>query len=718
MAEKKSRSSNSNSSKSTGRPSNSEPKVQTFSKFQGCNFELAARQFESWEGEDDQTDLEMNFLVLQNNAKVESNQTIQTRQNLVTLFTAPEGTRHTDIATLINDELYIACEDKNIYYGTLGGELNNTVVINDIDGETRDNTWTFLGYAEDQLVGMTAGKQLWTGAYGTHTIENARTIPTPPALTFSQLTARGSLTISSTLTDECPFRITLRYTHLNKFGPTLASDPLTFYASKPTTEWSGAAFVSISGTAPTGYNIVAVELYYTEDEYQDPAFLGRVDMRQQSDGSRDGGSWTYNWVGYLFDTSMWTLANLSLPTENYTSGVPASKMAQHDGRLYFWGGEPDYRLWIGGNPGNTFSVSTGVGGGFADIEPGSGQAIRVVPKYKTYNGASIVTMLCDNPNSSKEQRHNLVENNITLSNEQSTKGWQSEKVNGTVGCKSYYGAGVWADGLYAVSRYGLALTTLTMEYNSQLRVNYVSDAIKPVFTQQDGTQLDAAVLLCVDDILYMTFGAGSGNEGNLDNIVFCYDINLKAWWSYSLDVDEPILNMINIDHEANREGIGIITPGHVFLLPTTKDDSPDTLPTFDVLLETAELSTTKPSQGMQHLSQLEFRFDYFIGDLTIEVHMIDRFGRPIIGEKYIISSDEVIYNCIEYIRVDKKCEYYKLVIKGKANFRLTHFMAKTYPIPARMGMSWGFDSRQSMNGSGDIRGYFKSYNDIRRAIIP
>lgn len=716
MAEKKS-SSRKQPSTGQGKTPNSEPKVQVFSKFQGCNFQMASRQFDSWEGENDQTDLEMTYVVLQNNACVTPNQTIESRQNIELLFSAPEGTHHTDIATLVNDEFYIACEDGNVHYGTIGRSLDNTVLIRDIDSETRDNTWTYLGYAEDQLVGMTAGKQLWTGAFGTHTLENARTIPTPPALTFSQLTARGSLSISSTLTTACPFRITLRYTHLNKYGPTLASAPLTFYASKPTTEWSGAAYLTIQGTAPTGYAIKAVELYYTEDEYQDHAFLARVDMQPQTDGTFNGGTWRYNWTGYLFDTSMWTIANLQVPDENYTSGVPASKMVQHDGRLYFWGGEPAYRLWIGGNPGNTFSVSTGTGGGFADVEPGSGQDIRVVPKWKTNSGASIVTMLCDNPNSTKEQRHNLVENNLTLSSEQSAKGWQTEKVNGTVGCKSFYGAGVWADGLYAVSRYGLSVTTLVQEYNTQLRVNYVSDAIEPVFTQQYGTQLSNAVLLCVNDIIYMAFGADSGNDGNLDNILFCYDINTKSWWSYSLDIDEPILNMINIDHEANREGIGIITPGHVYLLPTTRDNDLDTKPTFDVLIETGELTTTKPTNGMQHLTQLEFRFDYFYGDLDVEIHTIDRFGRPMVTLKHI-KYDDVQYNLSECIRMDLKVESYKIVLKGKANFRLTHFMAYLYPMPQRQGIWNGFDARQSMNGNGDIRGYFRNYNEIRRAIIP
>lgn len=697
-----------------GKKTNNEPRIQIFKDFSGCNFQMSPRNFDHMFDEDDQTDLQMNYVVIQNNAHITPNKTIETRQNIETLFTAPDGLEFTGISQLIGNELYIATNDSNIQYGKLGEDLAGTVTINDIDEEERDNSWTHLSYADDKLVGMTAGLQLWTGELGTYTIENARTIPTPAALNFSQLKAMGSLTISPSLTTDHPFRISLRYTLLNKYGPTLPSPPITFFANKTTVEWSASAFLNITGTAPDKYAIVAVELYYTEDEYQDPAFLARVDMQSDANGVRDGGAWVFNWTGYLFDTSMWTIANLTAPTENYTAGVPASKMDQHDGRLYFWGGEPSYRLWVGGNPGNLFSVSTGVGGGFADAEPGTGQSIKVVKKFKTQGGAAIVTMLCDNLNSNREHRFNLVENNITLSNEQSAKGYKTEKIAGTVGCKSFYGAGVWADGLYAVSRYGLALTTLVTEYNNQLRVVYVSDPISPVFIEQYGNQLDHSILLCVNDIIYMAFGKPNGD---LDNILFCYDIDRKAWWTYTVDVNEPILNMINIDYEGSREGIGIITPQNVYLLPTTKLNPLDTIPTFEVLIETAELGTSIPLQNMHHLTQLEFRFDYFIGDLSIDLICIDQFGRKLITTKNI-SHDTVQNNLVEYMRVDQKVMSYKLVIKGEANFRLTHWMAKVYPMSSRVGLVWGFDDRQSHNSEGDIHRYFKCYNDLRKAIIP
>lgn len=719
-----------------GRTANTEPRLQVFRQFGGCNFQLSPRDFdysfnhEAYDEHPTQTDLMMNQVVVQNNARITPTFTIETRQNLKTLFDAPAGRKFTGVATLIGSRIFAATvtdpagdvtslTNNRIYHANIGdatkGVFTEYVAATDLDGTLRDNTWTYLGYADDKLVGMTKGKQIWTGALSDYTGEdpftltNAKEVDTPTALTFASLTKKGSLEISAAITPTCPFRISIRHTYLNKYGPTLPSAALTFYASKPTTEWSTAAYVQISSTAPTGYAIEAVELYYTEGDYQTAAFLGRVNFSGQ-----DGGAWSYNWTGYLFDPSMLAVANLSLPTQNYTSGVPASRMEVIDGQLYFWGGTPGYRVWIGGNPGNRFSVSTGTGGGFVDCDPGRGNVVREVLKYKTQQGAAIVTMLADNENSQQEHRFNLIETNISLSNEQPIKGWSAEKVAGAVGCKSYYGAKVAGDGLYAVSRYGLAITTLTMEYNSQIKIEYISDAIEPVFLQQYGNQLDKAVLFTVNDIIYMAFGSPNGD---LDNVIFCYDMALKTWWTYTLDVDEPILNMIHIDHEDKREGIGIITADNIYLLPTTRLDPHTLLPNHEVLIETAELSTVQPLQSMAHLTQLEFRFDYFIGELDIDVIMVDQFGRTIHNHKKVNHST-LQHQLSEYMRIDKVVESYKIIMKGKANMRLTHFISKNYPKSNRIGSVYGFDTRQSHSSSGSIFRTFNSYNDLRNAIIP
>lgn len=700
-----------------GRNANSEPRIQMFRDFGGCNFELSPHDFTlgSDLSRDNQSDLQMNYVVIQNNASVTSNKTIETRNNIVKLFDAPEGKRFTDAAILIADELYVATDDGEIAYASLdgedvGGEMQGTVTLDNQTGS--EHTWESLGYYDDKLIGATSQNELWMGDVSLHTIANAREVPNPSALTIgANLVAKGSLAISATMTDACPFRTDVAYSYVNKYGPTMVSDRLTFYSNYPVDEWHAGCYLQIKGTIPSGYGIKAVELYYSADNAYSLLFMGRTDVAPTAS------TWSFNWLGYLDATSMWPMANLLSPTENYTKGVPASRMCSIDGRMYFWGSEEaPYRLYIGGNPGNLFSISPGTGGGFVDIEPGTGQEIRYVDKYKTQSGSSIVTMLCDSKNSMREQRFNLVENTITISNEQNMKSWQAEQVAGAVGCKSFHGAKVCEDGLYSVSRYGLALTTMTMEYNSQIRANYVSDQIKPVFTDtiELGRRLRNAILLEADGIIYLAFGT---DTDSIDNILFCYDIDLKSWWTYTLDIDEPIIDMLHIDYEGQREGIGIVTENSVYMLPTTQNDSADDPAKFDFIIETGELSTQTPNQGWFHLSQIELRFDRFIGDMDVDLVGIDQFGRRVEVHRSI-SHPEAVYDDAEHMRVDLKLRSYKLVMSGRANFRMSHFMAKLYTLSNKVGLVCGFDDRMSVHSSGDIHPTFKTYNDVRKAIIP
>lgn len=698
-----------------GRTANSEPRVQVFKQFNGCNFQNSPRDFTLGIDLDskEQSDLAMNYVVIQNNVDVAANQTFETRNNLVELFRPPEGVSFTDASVLIGSEMYIAADDGSVLYGQVGTDvdLSSTVELDNNTGS--GHSWESLDYYDDKLIGATAENELWMGAVSDHEISNALEVPDPAALTMSNLAARGSLRINQTMTQDCAFRTDIAFTYVNKYGPTKCSDYLTFYSSVPADEWHAGCYLNIHGSIPQGYDIKAVELYYSADNASNMIFLGRTDVTEIAT------EWSFNWLGYLDATSMWPMGNLIAPTENYTKGVPVSRMCNIDGRMYFWGSsEMPYRLYIGGNPGNLFSVSPGTGGGFVDVEPGTGQEIRYVDKYKTQSGASIVTMLCDSRNSTNEQRFNLVENSITISNEQNMKSWQAEQIAGAVGCKSYHGAKVCEDGLYSVSRYGLALTTMTMEYNSQIRTNYVSDPIKPVFvdTEDLGRRLKDAVLLEVDGIIYLAFGNNDGQE-DIDNVLFCYDIDLKAWWTYTLDIDETIIDMLHIDYEGYQEGIGIVTPKHVYLLPTTQNDDPSELATFDFLIETGELSTQQPQQQWTHVSQLEFRFDWFVGDMDVDLVGIDQFGRRVKTHKHI-SHDTTVFDDAEYMRVDLKLQAYKLVFSGRANFRMTHWMTKLYTMSSKVGLVWGFDDRQTFRKDGDIYPTFKSYNDIRKAIIP
>ena len=693
-----------------GRKANSEPRLQVFKEFGGCNFELSPRDFTLGKDVDqEQSDLQMNYVVVQNNAGITSNKTIETRNNLVKLFDAPTGRKFTDACLLVGGEFYIGLDNGDLKYASLGANSFSNVALTDNSDTHPGHHWKALAYADDKLIGTTSENQLWTGEITSHSIANARKVPNPSALTMSNLASKGSLSITAAMDNDHPYRVAVAYSYINKYGPTVHSDQITFYANYPVDEWHGGRFLTISGTAATGYAIEAVEFYYTTGNSSSLLFAGRTDI-----AGRNGGAWSFDWFGYVDATSMWPVANLIAPTENYTEGVKASRVTCIDSRMYFWGdnNEPQ-RLYIGGNSGNLFSISPGTGGGFGDVEPGSGQDIRVVTKYKTQSGASIITMLCNSKNTQMEQRFNLVENTVSLSNEQNMKSWQAEQVAGAVGCKSYNGAVVCEDGLYSMSRYGLALTTMTMEYNSQIRTNYVSDAIKPVFTDKNRNLLQNSVVLECDGVIYVAFGK---DDIELDDILFCYDIDLKAWWTVNLDIDEAILNMFHVDYEGYREGIGIITEKHVYLLPLTKDDAPTLASTFDTVIQTGELSITQPQQNWFYLSQLEFRFDHFLGSVRVELTGIDQFGRKVSTVKNI-SHNSAQYDLAEYMRVDLRLQSYQIRITGRARFRLTHFIAKVYTMSSKQGLVWGFDDSQSFRSSGDIHPTFKDYNDIKHAIV-
>lgn len=727
-----------------GRTANSEPRLQVFRDFNGIDFGNANRLqnnvtvSEERTDPGDQTDLQMNYLFLQNNAAVTRNKTIEVRDELVLMFESPIGVTFTGPACLIGPKLYLATSDKNVYsydiddYWTSGEPITDGYLVPLENNTGSSHTWTSFEYYDDKLIAMTKQNEMWVGDVGgvgyigidppnnqeylVDTLANSKQVP-QPILGNLQFTPKGSLTLGPDSSDTTPYRIEITYTYVNKFGPTETAGNAILYANQPVSGWHTGRYLRLSGPVPSGYDIEAIEMYYLTDNATEMIFLGRADVAPGAT------TWSYNWYGYVDATSMWPMANLLPPTENYTKGVHASRITDIDGRLYFWGdSDNEQRLYIGGNPGNLLSISPGTGGGFVDVEPGTGQAIKYVCKYKTQSGASIVTMLCDSPNTHKEQRFNLVENQVSLSYEQNMKSWQAEQVAGAVGCKSYHGAVVCADGLYSVSRYGLALTTMTMEYNAQIRTNYVSDQIKPVFVDSadKNTRLSWALLLEIDGILYMALGASSDQGGDLDNVIFCYDIDQQAWWTYTLDMDYPIRNMIHIDWGKRREGIGIVTSNGVYLLPTTvSDDESEYISTrsaCNFLLQTAQLSTQMPQQGWQYLSQLEFHFDYFIGDATIKVRMVDMFGRELEVAK-VLTEDDELFDYTVHMRIDQRIMSYVISMTGRARFRMTHFIAKVYTLSNKIGQVWGFDDRISHRTSGSVHPTFKCYNDIRKAIF-
>ena len=709
-----------------GRTANSEPRLQVFKEFNGLNFEhsphlnegIVVDRRHGYPG--DQTDLQMNFTFLQNNVATVSNKTMETRDDIVELFSAPDGREFTGPVLLFGAEMYAAMDDGSIHRGNIdedSGEMDGVVSVS--TQTSQQHTWSSFVRYDDKVIALTregeifVGPDHWVEVLDDWYVENSPGItdPTDDLSQVGDLIGVGDLSLSATMTQEKPFRIEVAYTYVNEFGPTKLSPRTVFYANHPVSEWHAGCFLRISGQVNPHEGTKAVELYFAADNAMEMLFMGRAEVgTEQHD-------WTFDWYGYIDATSMWPTANLITPTENYTKGVHASRVTTIDGRMYFWGDtDQPQRLYIGGNPGNLLSVSPGTGGGFVDVEPGTDQAVRHVCKYKTQSGNSIVTMLCDSPNTHREQRFNLVENTISLSNEQSMKSWQAEQVAGAVGCKSYDGVVVCQDGLYSISRYGLALTTMTMEYNSQIRTTYVSDPIKPVFTDEAGieTRLANAMLLELDGVIYMALGNGDGNS--LDNVIFCYDIDLKAWWTHTIDTDAPILGLFHVDWEGHREGIGIVTRDQILMLPTTDGDDQSMAPSHGFLIQTAQLATQMPQQGWQYLSQLEFHFDRFVGSMSIIVEMVDMFGRDITVAK-AVSEDEERLDYVVRMRVDQRVMSYTITLNGFARFRMTHFIARVYTLSNKVGQVWGFDDSISYRSAGDVHPTFKCYNDVRRAIF-
>jgi hypothetical protein len=393
----------------------------------------------------------------------------------------------------------------------------------------------------------------------------------------------------------------------------------------------------------------------------------------------------------------------------------------HDGRLYFWGcPTKQYRLMIGGDTGHELSSSRGYGGAYLDIEPGLGTIINATQKWKTTSGAAIVTILCGNENTSLHKRFNLVQSNITIDSELSETSWMVEEIPNTVGSQSYWGSGVWKDGMYVLSRYGLTLTTMAMEYNSQIQSQTVSDVVSPAFTDLLGKAIENARMIHVDGIIYIVFG--TDNDPYLDRMILCYDINNKAWYTFTYGDDSTnVLHIMNIDYIRSKEGLGIICDDHVALIPSTGTYDYVADNEVDITIETGEISTMQPTVNLTYVAQLEFRFDWFIGDIDIDLDGVDYYGRHVSVHKHI-HKDTVVNDLVEWMRVNYLLENYHLKISGKAMFRMTHFVSKVYQQSNRISLVRGYDSlakyKNRKLGETNTHHYIKNYVNLRETLLP
>ena len=763
----------------------SEPKLQMFTGWQGVNFKespLGWDPLETGKYDHNQTDLKTNYVLVQNNLVTTDSLTIETRPDSIKIGSIPSGAgsgaKFTGVACLYYKWLFAVIRrpvtggfTERIYYRDItNNNLTTWTLVGLRDAEEGwfpiNYTITEVGYYEEKFIALTrhssSSGQTVNGKYFTkyegeiftaelHHYEDlgdgdeAMTIGTltsaiyvPDPSTTCTLTPRGNLlgnSTGNTITDDSgthymSTRVEVCFTYTNQYGSTLPSNLTTIYVEHNPVTWSANRYLRITGTVPTDKEITGVDIYCSLDENQDEIFIGHVDIVSGQS------TWAYNWLGALSDTTQWMNVQLQTPTENSTKGVSATHFANHDSRLYFWG-DPDhpYRLYIGGNPGSELSIARGLGGAFVDIEPGSGIEVKGTAKWKTVSGANIITMMCGNANTNKVKRFNLVETNLTITNEIASRGYMYEEVSNVVGCNSRWGYGVFSDGLYSVNRYGLMLTTMAMEYNSQMRNTQVSDVIQPIFTERLGNRVNDARMVCIDEVVYIVLSE-EPSHGNaptsLDRVILCYDLTLKAWYTFTHDGDDTLLlHAMAIDSEDYIEGLGIISENEIYLYPTTGIQS-ETVPAFKVLFETGELAPRQPVQQMTYIQQIEFKFDYLISDPNdppvILIEGVDYYGRPFaIYKKINIKSrghhgkTGTLRNYQEWVRVEKLVESYRIRIIGKARFRMTHFISKLYTSSNKINLVYGYDDRDTFvdrqNKTHIIHHYIDDYNNLRRAIV-
>lgn len=764
----------------------SEPRIMSYRGWKGVNYADSQLTWDPLETGKDmfrQTDLPANFLLVQNNLVTSPLLGIETRFDSIDIGDVPSGRVFTGVSGVYKHWLFCVARDNqdngfydNIYYRDLLDDDTETWTFITVKIGNTENPANYpideIGFFEGNLVAMarhgnegvlllaklyTEGDDSSVAIEGVdwgnpgqpliNTIVDTPRIQNPNYAVSLEAVGMESATEA---TDTAPVRIEVCFAYTNRLGSTLTNSDskgtqliATMYVELSPALWTTKRYVKISGEDSSiipGSSVSGVDIYARELENIDWVFVGHVDVTP----AQGGISWEYNWYGNMSDISQWLNSQLMVPTENTTHGPDATHFECHDSRVYYWGmPTKPYRLWIGGNPGAEFSVARGLGGAWIDIEPGSGYDIKGTAKWKTASGANIVTIMCGNRNTTKVKRFNLVETNLSITNEVTYKSYMYEEVSNVVGCNSRWGYGVFADGLYSLSRYGLMLTTMAMEYNNQMRNQSVSEAIKPIFSERLGKRLRNGRLVYIDGIIYIALSEEQQHEGepiSLDNVILCYDTGLQAWYTFTHDQvyggargNDPDLlhHILAVDSDEFIEGLGAITDTQVRLYPTTGIQE-DSVPEFQILLETGELMPRLPMQAFNYIQQLEFRFDYLVGDpyepATILIEGVDYYGRQFTIEKRINIKSRGHHglegeqrNYVEWVRVEKLVESLRIRIKGKVRFRLTHINARLYTQSDRIATPYGFDASDKYynrhRGETKIHHYINDYDNLRRALV-
>ncbi len=772
----------------------SEPRVISFKGWQGVNFvdsPLTWNPLETGQNKFRQTDLPANYVMVQNNLNTTDTLGIETRMDSIDIGDTPYDEeddveyKFTGVSSIYKHWIFLVGRSdddvwyESIFYRDLLVEPFEWNEIKLVVGTTQRPTLYEvgeIGFFEGNIVATVRNRNVSPAAglimlarvttenddgdinikgmdWDTGTEDLWDCIVDTPKISPSTDKPGVKPVITAVGMDygvDQPERISVKFCYTNRLGSTLTQDDVNCFSLNVEYSpalWSTDKFVRITPEGPDTVNVdsvTGIDFYGRDSENLDWVFIGHIDVdKEQITGEDSTPLWSYNWYGNMTDVTQWLTAQLLVPTDNTTHGPDATHFDSHDSRMYFWGmPSKPYRLWIGGNPGSEFSVARGLGGAWVDIEPGSGYDVMGTAKWKTTSGANIITIMCGNRNTTKIKRFNLVETNLTLTNEVAYKSYMYEEVSNVVGCNSRWGYGVFDEGLYALNRYGLMLTTMAAEYNNQMKNQKVSDVIDPIFTERIGKRLRDGRMVCINGIIYIVLSEEQSEETDdpvsLDNVVLCYDTALKSWYTWTHDQtldkgDDPdhILHVFAIDSDEFIEGLGVITEDQVRLYPVTGTQDP-VVPEFQVILETGELSPRYPLQAFWYLQQLEFRFDYFVGNPSspaeILIEGVDYYGRQFkVTKKLNIKSrghhglkgEQRDY--VEWVRIDKIVESFRIRIKGKARFRLTHINAKMYQQADTIGTPYGYDARDTYyNREGkdhEIHHYINDYNNLRRAVV-
>lgn len=770
--------------------SSSEPRVMSFRNWQGVNFVDAPLTWDPLQSGKDafrQTNLPQNFFMVQNNLVTTETLAVETRQDSKVIGRCPGEFVFTGVSAIYKKWIFMAVrytgsqdQYECIFYRDITNDAVGrwSILVIEIDGTQNPRNCTIeeIGFFESNIVvtvrdarpnpdagvlllakvtvpanesSITIKGMDWSTQEETREniiVDTPKVCPvTDRPSVAPRLTPRGGMVSSSQYSTKTPTRIEVKFCYTNRLGSTLThldENCATLYVEMSPALWTTKKFVYISpesGESAEHSTATGVDIYARENDNLDWVFIGHVET---TPAKITNGTWGYNWYGNMTDITQWINVQLMVPTDNTTHGPDASHFSCHDSRIYYWGmPSKPYRLWIGGNPGAEFSTARGLGGSWIDIEPGSGYDIMGTAKWKTVQGSNIVTIMCGNSNTNKVKRFNLVETNLALTDKDTYKSYMYEEVANVVGCNSRWGYGVYDDGLYSLSRYGLMLTTMAMEYNAQMRNQNVSAPIAPIFTDRLGKRLKDGRMVCIDGVIYIALSEDEQHESepvSLDNVMICYDIGLKAWYTWTHDETllgspdpDHILHIMAIDSDQHHEGLGAITSRYVILYPVTGIQKA-TVPPFQVLLETPELMPRMPMQAFWYVQQMELRFDYFVGDpddpATVLLEGVDYYGRSFTIEKKLNVKSRGNHglegeqrNYIEWIRIDKIVESLRVRIKGNARFRLTHMNMKIYQQSDTIGTPYGFDARDTyVDRHGNdhvIHHYIDDYNNLRRAVV-